>query len=131
MSTEYVLPLLPRGVDPTAAQRQFLVLTNGLYRVGTSIADVPYLFDVRWNVRAAAWFMDIREQNETPIAMGIKIVLGAYLGRRCQHALFRDGVFVAEDTTNQGREATFDDLGSRVIVKYIPAVELVRRLSGA
>lgn len=123
MSTEYVLPILPRSSG--------VVLVNGLYRVGTSIADVPYLFDLRWNVRAAAWFMDLREQNEARIAMGVKIVLGAFLGRRTQHPLFRDGVFVAQDTTNQGREATFDDLGSRVLVKYIPAVELVRRLSGA
>lgn len=100
----------------------------GYYRLGTSIGGTHYLVDVRWNVSAAAWYLDFFEQDETPIILGVKLVLGAYLGRRSNHPLFTSGVFVAIDLTNSGREAAFDDLGGRVIVTYIPVVELIRRI---
>lgn len=97
----------------------------GNYRFSTTITDVTYIFDVRWNSRDVAWYMDVYEANLTPIIYGIKIVLGVYLGRCSRHRLFRQGVMVAVDTTSQGREATFDDLGTRVEVKYIPAEVLL------
>ena len=100
----------------------------GYYRLGTSIGGTHYLLDVRWNVSAAAWYVDFFEADETAIILGVKIVLGAYLGRRSNHALFTNGVFVAMDMSNQGQEAGFDDLGSRVLVQYIPVVELIRRI---
>lgn len=124
MSTEYVLPFRP---------------SIGNYRFGTTIGGTPYIFDVRWNSRdnvdrttgiaKGAFYFDVREENLQPIARGIKIVLGAYLGRRVNHRLFKSGVFAAQDSTNKGREATYDDLGVRVLIKYIPVPELVRRLS--
>lgn len=109
----------------------------GYYRLGTSIGGTHYLIDVRWNASAnldangvpqGAWYLDFFEQDETAIILGVKLVLGAYLGRRSNHPLFTNGVFVAIDMSNQGREAAFDDLGGRVIVQYIPVVELIRRI---
>lgn len=97
----------------------------GLYRFGTPIDDSSYVFDVRWNSRDAAWYFDVREADLTPIVYGVKIVLGTYLGRRKNHRLFRRGVMVATDTTGQGREATFDDLGARVVVRWIPQTDLL------
>lgn len=107
------MPLLPRFAN---------------YRFGATIETVPYLFDVRWNSRDAAWYMDVLEQGEAPIVLGVKLVLGAYLGRRCNHALFKRGVFMMQDTSGEGRDATFDDLGSRVVLVYMPIDELIRRL---
>lgn len=98
------------------------------YRFGTSIEQVPYIFDVRWNSRAAAWYFDVLEQDETPIVLGVKVVLGAHIGRRSQHVLFRRGTIVAIDTTQQGREAAVDDLGTRVEVRYAPLAETLGRL---
>lgn len=124
MTTEYVLPFRP---------------SIGNYRFGTTLGQASYIFDVRWNSRdnidrktgqpMGAWYMDLRAENLKPIAFGVKLVLGAYLGRRVNHQLFRNGVLVAQDTTNAGRDATYDDLGVRVLIKYIPVTELVRRLS--
>jgi hypothetical protein len=99
------------------------------YRFGTQIQGTTYIFDVYWNSRDAAWYFHVRDISETMIQAGIKIVLGAYLGRRSNDPLFRDGVFVAVDLANKGQEAGFDDLGSRVLVQYIPAEELMVRLS--
>lgn len=99
------------------------------YSFGCAINDVTYLFEVRWNDRALAWYFSLAETDTTPIISGIKIVLGAYLGRQCSHDLFKGGVFVAVDTSGKEAEAGFDDMGVRVIVKYIPVLELIRRLS--
>ncbi len=104
----------------------------GNYRFGTTIGDIGYIFAVRWNTREEAWYFSIFEVNGDPIIQGVKIVLGTYLGRRCNHPLFRDGVFLAVDlsTGDQPREAGFDDLGVRVAVQYVPVLDLVARLTG-
>lgn len=105
------------------------------YRLATIIEDVEYLFDVRWNARdnvdpetgeaLGAWYFDVRESDETPIACGLKIVLGTYIGRHVNHTLFRDGVFVAVDTERTRREATLHDLGTRVQVRRYTIPEIV------
>lgn len=98
----------------------------GSYRFGTVIETVAYIFDVRWNVRAQAWYMDIREADETPIILGVRLVLGVYLGRRSNHDLFKNGVLIAVDLGIHGRDAGFDDLGVRVVLKYIPVLDLIQ-----
>ena len=89
------------------------------YRLNTSLDGkdgpvTPYIFDVRWNERDQAWYFDLLDGSETIIASGLKIVLGAYIGRTTQHAFFKTGALVAIDTTGQGLDAGFDDLGTRV-----------------
>lgn len=113
--------------QPTALQLPFLG-GIGYYRFSTTIDGASYLFDVRWNSRDAAWYFDVLEADETPIAHGLKLVLGCYIGRRLPHPLVRDGVLVAVDLSGAAREATFDDLGTRVVVEWIPVLELIRRL---
>ncbi len=94
------------------------------YRLATAVDSTAYLIDVRWNERDAAWYLDFYEEDETPIAMGVKVVLGAYLGRSFQHPLFRDGVFVAVDTSGQRLDATLDDLGTRVHIRRYQIPEI-------
>ena len=95
------------------------------YRITTQIADTPYIFDVRWNVRDAAWYFDLFEIDETPIASGIKIVLGVPLGRRIKHALMRCGAFVAKDISGKWKDAGLDDLGTRVQLRYYSALNII------
>ena len=98
-----------------------LVPSIPFYRFGTTLSDVPYIFDIRWNGRDEAWYMDILQEDETPIRHGVKIVLGALLGRRSRDPAFPLGVMIAADLSGEGREATFDDLGTRVAVyQYEP-----------
>jgi hypothetical protein len=110
----------------------------GAFRVSTVILGVPYIIDGRWNSRAnfdpdtltwsGAWYIDILEVDLKPIVYGMKIVLGTYLGRRSNHKLFREGVLVAVDMTGGSVDATYDTLGTRVVLEYIPVKELLRRL---
>jgi hypothetical protein len=93
-------------------------------RFGTELNQLPYIFDARWNVSEGAWYFDLREVSLAPIVFGVKVVLGAYLGRRTNHPLFRRGVIVARDTSSKSREATLDDIGQRVVVRYYTAEEV-------
>lgn len=96
----------------------------GRYRFGTDIGRRALVFDARWNARASAWYFDLLDQDLKAIALGLKIALGRYIGRRVSHPFFRDGVLVARDTSGQGREATFDDMGTRVVVEYFTSLEV-------
>jgi hypothetical protein len=112
-----------------------LVPSVPLYTVTlVGIDDRTYNFRLRWNSQAngrqGAWCMDVYEVDNTPIAVGIKIVLGVYLGRTSTHPLFRNGVFIARDTSGQSREATLHDLGTRVVVEYFTARE-IENIAGA
>ena len=114
---------------------QILPLTPGVpaYRVATALGDVGYVFDLRWNHRDECWYLDAFEDDGvTAIFYGVKIVLGAHLGRIHRHALVTDGALIAYDTSRQLIDAGLDDLGSRVVVVYVPADELlVTRLLAA
>lgn len=101
----------------------------GSFRVGVTIDSEQYIVDGRWNGRDQAWYLDWYEVNLTPIIYGMKVVLGTFLGRRSNHKLFRDGVLVAVDLSGQGRDAGYDDLGTRVVLEWIPVLELLRRLT--
>ncbi len=99
-------------------------------RFTTTIEEEPYDFKVRWNSRDAAWYFDVQTGDGVILRQGVKIVLGTYLGRACTEGFFRTGVLWAVDTTSQAREATFDDLGTRVEVRYYSALEVQGLLDG-
>ena len=91
------------------------------YRIGTTLAGIQYLFDVRWNTRESAWYMAVLQDDETVIRSGIKIVLGAALGAHTVADAWPDGVFYAVDTSGTGVDAGLDDLGDRVQVYWFQA----------
>lgn len=101
------------------------------YDFSVDIDGVSYTFDVRWNDRAGVWYVDVIESDGAPVAYGLAIVLGAYIGRGRVHDLFQRGVFVARDTSRRGLDASLDDLGTRVEVLYLPIDELIGRLLGS
>jgi len=88
------------------------------YRLVTSFDGTRYLVDVHWNSvdGVGAWYFDLREEDETPIRLGIKVVLGVNLGRASTHKFFQENILRAIDTSNAGLDAGYDDLGARVIV---------------
>lgn len=104
---------------------QQLPLVGGLafQSFGTTLLATNYIINLRWNTRDAAWYFDLLDQNESPIVSGIKIVLGVELGRRTTDQRMPKGVFWAADLSGQGVDATFDDLGERVVVYFYPFQE--------
>lgn len=106
--------------------------------IETSIHDWNVLIQLRWNGRdnsgRGAWYMHLFDEQNNAIGCGMKIVLGASLGRGFNHPLFRNGAIVAVDTAqaqNRGvpREATFRDLGTRVRVYYVTEYEIASKMN--
>ncbi len=91
----------------------------------TDIDGKQYVFAIYWNNRDSSWYMDLLEEDETPIVQGVRIVLGTYLGRRVNHELFVKGAFQAFDLSGENRDATFDDIGTRVEVWYMTVSDLL------
>lgn len=94
------------------------------YRFGTNLDGVQYRFGFHWNERAEGWYMDVLESDDTPIRMGIRVVLGVRLGHRVADSRFPPGELVARDLSGAGREATLDDFGERVVIDYTTPAEL-------
>lgn len=89
-----------------------------------TIRGKVYVLAFRWNTRDAAWYFDISDEAGAAIRSGVKIVLGAYLGRMATVDPFNDGAFVAVNTGNDAADATLDNFGAAVLLKYYTAAEL-------
>ncbi len=95
------------------------------YRVTTLIDGTEYIFDVRWNERDSAWYFDISDAEGSLILAGTKIMLGSPLGRRSVDPRYPNGIFSASDLSGADEDATYTDLGTRVVVFFYAASELV------
>lgn len=87
--------------------------------------DGTMVFEFRWNFRDASWYFNLSQEDGTRLVSGKRIVLGTYLGSRSRAPFFKRGVLVAIDTSNQGREAGFDDFGTRVVLRRFTAQEVM------
>ena len=94
------------------------------YTVSTTLSGTVYILNVRWNGRDEAWYFDLLASDGSPIRIGIKVVLGALLGGRCVDPRFPPGRIIAGDLSGEGRDATIDDIGRRVMVYYYENAEL-------
>lgn len=113
---------------------QILPFSPGIeeYRVATALGDVGYVFDLHWNHRDKCWYLDAYEDDgATAIFHGVKIVLGAFLGRQFRHRLVLDGALMAIDTSGQSLDAGLDDLGTRVLVVRLSLDEIVAKRAPA
>jgi hypothetical protein len=98
------------------------------YDFPTVIDGLPCKFEVRWNALDSAWYFDILNEDGSPVAHGIKVVLGVHLGRRVNHPITRNGVLVAIDLSGDARDAGFDDMGTRVRVWHFTKFEIVTEI---
>lgn len=94
------------------------------YRFSTSLEGVQYIFDVRWNTRAASWYMDVSTEADEIIAYGLRLVLGSALGSRNADPRFPPGILIMFDNEGTGREAGLDDIGTRVSLLYYTPDEI-------
>lgn len=87
------------------------------YRIRVPISTAHYLFDVYWNVRDTAWYFDLRNDDETVIVLGVKIVLGVDgLGALSGDPFFDEHKLIAVDSSGFDLDAGYDDLGARITV---------------
>lgn len=103
--------------------------SNPDYTMGVVLDTNHFIMHIYWNDRQLAWFFDMLQPDQTPIINGVKVVLGQYLGRTAQVPPFTTGVIGAVDTSGSGLDAGFDDLGSRVVLVYVPVLDLLANIT--
>jgi hypothetical protein len=101
------------------------------YRLGVALDGTQFVLDVRWNSRDGAWYLDLRDAQAVAIRVGIRVVLGAMLGRRSVDPRFPAGILFAADLGGKDQEAGLDDLGTRVQVYFFTFAEYDALISAA
>ena len=94
------------------------------YRMLVPMDNQVFIIDPKWNEQDQAWYFDLREQDETPILIGVKVVLGK-LGRTSTHQFFKDRTIDVIDTSGGRLDPGFDDLGARVQVLVTSVTEVI------
>lgn len=101
-------------------------LPSGLpnFDVQADLDGTTYTLALRWNVRLGAWFLRVLDAQGVVVLLGDQRLvadfpLAAYVTGRSP-----PGFLAAVDTSGAGMDPGFDDLGSRVILRYTTAAEL-------
>jgi hypothetical protein len=98
--------------------------TTSFFDVQATLDGATYTLEFRWNVRLGAWFLAILDETgSTPIQTGIRLVANWRLGS-ANVALQPPGSLFAHDTSGQGLDPGFEDLGTRVQLVYLTAAEM-------
>jgi hypothetical protein len=100
------------------------------YDFSMVLDGVTFVLEFRWNLREDAWYFDVRLDDGTNVANGVKVVVDWPLLRGLRSANRPLGEFVAFDTSGERRDAAIDDLGSRVKLYYFDAESLADIAAG-
>lgn len=98
------------------------------YRIGIALNGARYLIDnIHWNGRDGdgAWYFDIREEDETLILAGFKVVIGTDLSRRSTNAFFSRFRIDVLDTSGSNIDAGYDELGVRIQVMVTSSTDVL------
>lgn len=88
------------------------------------LESITYTLQFRWNVRLAAWFMDVlNEAGDTYLIAGVRIVVGWPLAAY-RNKTVPPGQFIALDTVDGHVDPQLTDFGLRVKLWYLTAAEL-------
>lgn len=99
-----------------------IVQDSARFSVATELNDATWVFEFRWNARGAQWVMSVSDGDGNPVASGIPVVLGLPLLRGRVKGL--GGEIMALDTSGQGVDAAFEDLGRRVVLVHFNAADV-------
>jgi hypothetical protein len=105
----------------------FLVIdtdsTSLNYEQTTQLDGFEYLFGFVWSERESCWYVSMSDQDGTPIAQGIRLVVTWPLLRRFKfNPQIPTGQLMCIDLSGQNVDIQEpSDLGSRVLLVYVTA----------
>lgn len=76
---------------------------------------------LRWNARAASWYLDVADADGVPILSGQRLAVNMRVGAKSAHPFFAKHMIVAIDTSGERRDPGLDDLGRRVLLTWTEA----------
>lgn len=91
------------------------------YEFQTELERRTFGFVVRWNERAAAWFVSIKSADGVEVLSGIRLATGVPLLARFAIAARPAGELVLIDTEGKGEEPSQLELGTRFLLAYVEA----------
>jgi hypothetical protein len=97
------------------------------YRQRTTLDGRDYVLTIYWNERNGRWYMDIADQDDVPLAMGVKLVADLPLLRLYRDDRLPQGQLMVVDMAadeNLSRDPGICHLGDRFKLVYIPIAEL-------
>jgi hypothetical protein len=98
--------------------------------VTVEILGSTHVFEARWNDVVGSWFLDIYEEDETPVLLGARLSLGAPIGWRRTDPRVpgksedAEGFLILSDLSGENRDAGFADLGDRVRLYFLTLDEI-------
>jgi hypothetical protein len=103
------------------------------YRQRTTLDGRDYVLTFTWNERNGRWYMDVNDQDDSPIATGVKLVTGWPLLRLYRDERLPPGSLLLLDMEAQEGSNPLDpalcNLGERFKLTYTPAEELAGLLA--
>ncbi len=93
------------------------------YAEQVNLDGATYTIGFYWNVRASAWFFDIDDPSGNPIVHGLRVTAGRILLRQSVNPAQPPGQFYIYDTSGGDVDPGINDLGTRVLVVYIPITD--------
>ncbi len=109
------------------ADQQILAVlrsARAAFNYRTRLDGTIYRFRFVWNIRNHLWLMDIRQSDDTPILLGVQVVVGTDLLGPFDNALLPPGQLFAVDTLNEGVSPGRNDLRGRTQMVYRPVADL-------
>lgn len=88
------------------------------YDFKITLDAVVYQLSFTWSERAQLWTMDIADENEEPIAMGIRMFASVPSTYIYKDPRFPARQFLVLDTAGKNKNPGRDDFGSRVLLLY-------------
>ena len=88
------------------------------YEFSLSLEGVNYFFSFEWNERGQFWTMDILDQDQNYLVAGVRMVNGVDLLSRFKNTKLPLGILSIFDTSSKGRDPSFFNFGTEVILFY-------------
>ena len=99
--------------------------TLASYRERVQLDGERFELLFRWNACAQSWFLDIFDDEGTPIVFGRRCVVDARLTGQHKHRTdIPPGELMAFDTTQRKLDPGLSDFGTRVLMLYHTQQEL-------
>lgn len=96
---------------------------NPLYRQRTALDGKEYNLHIDWNGRSEAWYLDLYDQDNVAVCLGVKLVQGADLFGKVSKSQLPGKLFILAQNGDRG-DPGIDDLGSVFRLFYFDAEEV-------
>jgi len=94
------------------------------FDVQAELDGVTYTLECRWNVRLGAWFLRVLDDQGVAVLLGDQRLVADYPLALAITSRSPSGLLAALDTSGQGLDPGFTDLGGRVKLVYVTTAEL-------